>query len=156
LFTVQVPFSLVLGNVTEADPDTDVFAVKVATAVCVVAPVGLRKFAWMVVTPERSSVAWKLTVTVAGAEETSIEVGVKLNAVRVGGVVSLTDVTDSVLGNPLLVRSAGPRLKVFPTASVMKTALTVHVPASPKRGKVAVAELVTAVAAGKLAEAVWL
>jgi hypothetical protein len=57
LFTIQVPFSLVLGNVAVADPVTDVFGVKVAVAVCVNAVEGLRKFAWMFATPERSSVA---------------------------------------------------------------------------------------------------
>jgi len=93
---------------------------------------------------------------VAGAEVTLIDAGVKLNAVRVGGVVSVTDVTGRVLGNPRFVRSAGPSCKTFPAASVIITAVTVQVPASLKRGKVAVVELVTMVAAGKLAEAVWL
>jgi hypothetical protein len=57
LLTVHVPFSLVLGNIAVADPVTATFAVKVAVAVCVVPPDGLRKFAWMFATPERSSVA---------------------------------------------------------------------------------------------------
>jgi hypothetical protein len=93
---------------------------------------------------------------VAGAELTLIALGAKLNAVSVGGVVSVAEVTVSVLVNPLFVMSDGPRIKVFPTASDMKMEVTVQAPASPNPGKVTVAELVTEVAAGKLAEAVWL
>jgi hypothetical protein len=98
-----------------------------------------------------------LTVTVAGAAVTSTEFGVKLNAVRVGGVVSVTEVTVSVVkvGN-LLEMSAGPRSNVFPTASVMKTVVTVQAPASLNLGKVAVAVLLNGpIVAGKVAEAVW-
>src|SRR5262249_48988657 len=114
LLTLQVPFSLVLGNVTAADPVTEVLGVKVAVAVCVPVVDGLTKVAWMFATPERSSVAETLTVTVAGAEVTSMEVGVKLNAVRFGGVVSLVEVTVSVVANPLAIRSAVPSTDVFP------------------------------------------
>jgi len=84
-----------------------------------------------------------------------MEPGAKLNAVSVGGVVSVVEVTVRVLGNPLLERSTGPRNKVFPAASAMNTEVTVQVPDSLNRGNVAVAELVTEVAAVKLAEAVW-
>jgi hypothetical protein len=96
-----------------------------------------------------------LTVTVAGAELTLIAFGAKLNAVRVGGVASVAEVTVRVLANPRFVTSVGPRTRVFPAASDMKMEVTVQVPGSPNAGKVAVAELVTEVAAVKLAVAVW-
>jgi hypothetical protein len=57
LFTVHVPFSVVRGKVTVTDPLAEVLAGNVPPAVWVVAPEGLRKFDWMLVTPERSSVA---------------------------------------------------------------------------------------------------
>src|SRR5258708_364141 len=111
------------------------------------------KTAWAVVTPERLSAAWKLTVTVAGKPVTLIEVGVKPKVVRVGGVVSVVDVTASVLANPLAVKSAGAKIKVLPAASAMKTD-AVQLPASLNRGKVTATESVTVRAGVRLLETV--
>jgi hypothetical protein len=51
-------------------------------------PEGLLKRTWIRKTPERSSVAETFTVTLAGPADVLMVVGVKLNAVRVGGVTS--------------------------------------------------------------------
>jgi hypothetical protein len=96
-----------------------------------------------------------LTVTDAGVEVTLMEVGVKVNAVRDGGVMSLTEFTVRAVGKPLAATSLAANSKVFPTASVINTEDTVHAPASLKRGKVATAEVVTAVEAAKVPVADW-
>ncbi len=85
-----------------------------------------------------------------------MEAGVKLNAVRVGGGVSLAEVTVRGEGNPLAGRSAGPRSRVFPATSATRTLVAVQVPASLNWGKLRVAELVTDVPAVKLGDALWL
>ena len=49
---------------------------------------GLSKFTWKLATPDRSSVAEKFTVIVAGPVAVLIVLGLKLKAVRTGGVTS--------------------------------------------------------------------
>ena len=117
------------------------------------APEGLIKLTCTLLTPERSSATTGLTSTVP--PNVLREAGEKLNDVRVGGAESTVDVTVSVVVNPLATSPGVSKNKVFPAASAMNTEVTVQVPASLNRGNVAVAELVTEVAAAKLAEAVW-
>ena len=61
---------------------------KAGTVTCDCLPEGLTKSAYIKLTPDRSSVADKLTATLAGRVAVLMVVGAKLNAVRVGGVTS--------------------------------------------------------------------
>jgi len=143
--TVQVPSSLPAGIVATAVAVTEVFAAKVAEAFTLELPDGLRKDTWKVVAPERSSVTWKLVVTLAELELTVTVVGLKLNDASEGAVESEVEVTVRVLGKPAAIRPLVSREVVFPAASVRNTELMVHVPASLNRGKVTVVDPVTLV-----------
>ncbi len=91
-------------------------------------------------------------MTVAGAPVTLTVEGVKLNAVRVGAIVSLVEVMVSVVG-PFAAKSEVARTELLPAASPKNALVTVHVPASLNRGKAMVVVPVTEVAGVKVAEA---
>jgi hypothetical protein len=97
------------------------------------------------------SAAVKLTVTMPGLDVVSTEPGVKLKALNVGGVESLTEVTATKLGNPAALSAALFRLVVLPTASASKIPAIVQVPVSVNCGKVTVAEPLTLFAGDTLA-----
>src|SRR2546429_606616 len=86
--TVQVPSSLNCGNVASAVTLTLGAGGVEARAARPCLPEGLTKFTCTKLTPDRSSVADKLTVTTAEPADVSMMVGVKLSTVRVGGVTS--------------------------------------------------------------------
>jgi len=108
------------------------------------------------VTPAISSVAVNVEVTVAAAPVTLIDVGANVNAVSRGAVESVVEVTDNVGVSPLAASPVLSRSNVLPAASATKTEVTVHVPASLKRGNVIAAEPVFEVAAAKVAVPTWL
>ena len=91
----------------------------------------------------------------AGKPVTLIELGVKPKVVSVGGVVSVVEVTESVVGNPLATRSEVASTNVLQTVSDTNTAVTVHVPASLNRGKLSTIESFTVVFGVKLLVATW-
>src|SRR5262245_25742694 len=88
--TVQVPTSLNCGNVTLTELLTVVAGEKSEPKKWFSPPEGLPKSTCTKVLPDRSSVAEKLTATSAGPVAVLMVVGVKVNAVRVGGVTSWT------------------------------------------------------------------
>jgi hypothetical protein len=149
--TVHIPSSLPAGIVATAVAVTDVFAAKVADALTLEPPDGLRRDAWKVVAPERSSVTWKLIVTLAEVELTVIVVGLKLKEVREGAVESEVDVTVRVFGKPAAARPSLSSRVVFPAASVRNTELTVQAPGSLNLGNVTAVEPVTVVAGFRFA-----
>src|SRR5579872_2021347 len=72
-------------------------------------------------------------------------VGVKPNETRVGGCVSLVEVTLMVVGKPFSVRSLVLRISVLPAASSTTAEVRVQVPASLSFGNTKPAALVTLV-----------
>src|SRR5256885_1804617 len=96
--TVQVPASTNVEKPIGAVFVTEVAGMKLPTPRRMATPEGLRNATSILLTPE-ASVAVKFTLTLAAIEEVSIDVGVKLKAVKLGAVESAVDATTNVTGN---------------------------------------------------------
>src|SRR5271166_6769583 len=103
----QLPASPYCGNdaVPWYIPSLALPETRKAQKPCLWTPEGLTKLPHTRATPDRSSVACAVTVTVCAPVFVSIAVGLKLKPCNTGGVVSCVEVTVSVVGEPRALRS---------------------------------------------------
>src|SRR5262249_32675754 len=88
--------------------------------------------------PDRSSVTWNITATVAAPAPTFTAEGVNENPSSLGGVESGTEDTESSVAKPSAARSPVNSVVRLPTASNRSTPDTVQIPGSANAGIVVV------------------